>query len=404
MNEDLLRIGVPDALFVPIFLFLCAAAFPRIIRSVAPKHASALLKVAWLRMAFAIPGFIFATQSGPMDCHAYWRSPSEGFSFFADFSSLGSSMVEYLMLPFAWWLKLSFFSCFLPFAAFSAIGTILLGATLIKTNQGTMPRLGWLMLCLPNVIFWCSLPGKDVMMWFFGSLLLYGIFCMQSGIKTAFVLLFSMAGMFAFRPHVAVASMVAIIFVLIFAPKGTSWVSRHRIGILLLTFVSMAVALPYLKEYINVSDWTNLSEYSERFQQSGETYDASKEGEASSIDLTGASPVTRMFSFMYRPLFIDAHNTAALAASLENLFLLILSTITIRNRRLWAGLFMKDFTLSTPLYLWISGWIILANAGGNNLGLFARQKVQLMPFFILFICILQTAPKQPTLPRAPQRV
>lgn len=390
MNEDLLKLGVTDFIFVPAFLILCFVMFPVICRRLAPGHAPGLTKLVWLRMAGLILVFAFMVTTPSADCHSYWRGPAQGELFTTYGEVLGTGMVEILMYPFAYWFKLSFFSCFLPFAALGSIGTLLLGATVIHLRQGDMTKLTWVLLALPNCIFWSSAPGKDVMMWFFGSLLLYTLFCMRGGLKGITFLLFSLAGMFAFRPHVAIASILALLPVLLRAPHGVVWLSRYRIGVFVFCLIGLLVAIPLAKDYLRVEDFTDVSAYTERFKASGELYSAENEGEASSIDLTGASPPMRMVAFMFRPLFFDANGLMGVLASLENLLLLVLTILIIFKRRFWWGLLNRDFLISAPLYLWCFSWIMLSMSGGNNLGLFARQKVQLMPFWILLMCLLAT--------------
>lgn len=92
-----------------------------------------------------------------------------------------------------------------------------------------------------------------------------------------------------------------------------------------------------------------------------------------------------VITVLYRPLIIEAHNTQALVTGAETAFLLALSIVRLRwvfgtlrllRRRPYVALCAAHTLLMI---------LVLSNAA--NFGLLARQRVQLLPFFLALLCI-----------------
>ncbi|MDF2159395.1 hypothetical protein [Algoriphagus sp. CAU 1675] len=106
----------------------------------------------------------------------------------------------------------------------------------------------------------------------------------------------------------------------------------------------------------------------------------------SAVDISSYSLPMRLFTYMFRPLFIDAHNFVALFSSVENLVYLWLSFFIYRN---WTPEALRDM----PLFLkaGILTFIPVALAFMNalsNLGVVMRMKNMTMIYFLLFCFFL----------------
>jgi hypothetical protein len=94
---------------------------------------------------------------------------------------------------------------------------------------------------------------------------------------------------------------------------------------------------------------------------------------------------------LYRPLLIDAHNTQALVTGLETTFLLALSFVRFR----WALAAVRHIRRRPYLALCAANTALMIFVLSNvaNFGLLARQRIQLLPFFLVWLCV--PAPARP---------
>jgi hypothetical protein len=111
-------------------------------------------------------------------------------------------------------------------------------------------------------------------------------------------------------------------------------------------------------------------------------------GGGSSVDISHYNIVLRLFSFLYRPLFIDAHSISMVAASFENLILLAISLVMLLPS--FIRFILKDrclFTRFCATYF-VLGTTIMAVAT-PNLGTAARHKQMFIPCLLaLFVLYL----------------
>ncbi|WP_276373566.1 hypothetical protein [Chryseolinea sp. H1M3-3] len=113
---------------------------------------------------------------------------------------------------------------------------------------------------------------------------------------------------------------------------------------------------------------------------------------SSGVDITSYSLPFQVFTFIYRPLFIDAGGLLGLIVSFENVFYLFLTLKMLTRlsgiRFLWGG----NFLSKSALLSFITISIALAQVSGN-LGLAMRQKSQVMILFLFVIISFLDAEK-----------
>jgi hypothetical protein len=92
-----------------------------------------------------------------------------------------------------------------------------------------------------------------------------------------------------------------------------------------------------------------------------------------------------IITVMFRPLPYEAHNFQALAASLENSFLLIYAFIRIP----WGFAALRSMRRQpyVAMALVYTAMFIVAFSSFSNFGNLVRQRVQVLPFFIALLCI-----------------
>ncbi|MBT3581734.1 hypothetical protein HN511_05525, partial [bacterium] len=124
----------------------------------------------------------------------------------------------------------------------------------------------------------------------------------------------------------------------------------------------------------------------------------------SSVNISNYSVPMKLFTYLFRPLLVDAKNPLMLIISFENLFYIILFS-SIFSLGFWHFLFKNfNFYLRFNLFYFLITLLVMANTT-TNLGIAVRQKTMIMFSLITIIflykcyslderaCILQQAEK-----------
>ncbi|MEM0944452.1 MAG: hypothetical protein AAGI70_10950, partial [Pseudomonadota bacterium] len=185
---------------------------------------------------------------------------------------------------------------------------------------------------------------------------------------------------FLVRPHVGFIIILAMM--LAFLPLLGRTGERARLmgvgalvcTVLLLPFVTLFIGL----EETGVEQVTALVERRQGINQS----------DGSSIDIAQMSVPMRVITFWFRPLFLDAQGALGLAASVENLFLLLVfAGLMLNLKRLMRLLRLSEVLRFHAIFLVIMTLALSQLIG--NLGLALRQKMMLVPaLFILAAAVI----------------
>ncbi len=105
----------------------------------------------------------------------------------------------------------------------------------------------------------------------------------------------------------------------------------------------------------------------------------------SGIDISQYSFPMKLFTFLFRPLFVDAPGALGIIVSVENLFYLIITFKLLGNARGWKFLATGNFLAKSALFSFLTVSAALAQISGN-LGLAMRQKSQVM-ILLMFIIL-----------------
>jgi len=101
------------------------------------------------------------------------------------------------------------------------------------------------------------------------------------------------------------------------------------------------------------------------------------------VDIANYNQAQKLFTFLYRPLFIDAPGVLGFIVSFENLLYVLFTINLIRygplSWRHWNGLIRILF------FIFIYGSVSLSQIAGN-LGIAMRQKAQIVPLFFIVYC------------------
>jgi hypothetical protein len=281
-------------------------------------------------------------------------------------------------LVFSW---LGFWGLFLFYRAFT-----------IAVPEGRRRSYARLVFFLPSLVYWPSSEGKEAWMMFALGIAGFGAARILSGrtvegLVTAGIGLWTMG---LIRPHVAglVAVGLAAAFLIRkpredLRPAGVFAKVVGLAAVLILAAVLVARTDQFLRNSsIQASPTQNLTGVlqgvSEKTAQGGSEF-------SPPLFNSPARAPLAIATVLFRPLIIEAHNAQTVAAALEATFLLLL---TFRRRRWLVAAFKsarrQPFVAFAIAYTAV---FIVAFSGVANFGLLARERVQMLPLFLVLLCI-----------------
>jgi hypothetical protein len=275
-------------------------------------------------------------------------------------------------------LSASYLDLFMLFHIFGYVGLVLLYVLCHRVLQdhpeGRYPELALKVgVFLPGLHFWTCAIGKDSLIF----LAIVGvIWSLRSARRRAVVLLCGLALCFFIRPHIATALLGACALALV---SSSDVPLRWRIPAFGLVLIALWFAVPLLIDFLKLEDVSmgSVAEYIERRQ--GDNLDG-----GTSVDISTYSFPMQFFTYMFRPLFLDASGGLALVVSVENLLYLGLCLYLTPDvfRALWHG--HGGFFMRFNFVFWLAATSILA-ATTANMGLAIRQKTMVLPSLLLVL-------------------
>ena len=295
---------------------------------------------------------------------------------------------------------------FLMFAFIAFIGQLLFYSALRPWFDDRQLKLyGIAVFFLPSVVFWPSSLGKEALMTLFLGLAVYGASRMLLTYDFT-SLLFLAPGIFLasrIRPHVAALLAISIVLAALLGrtPKPAKR-SPKRLILVGMAVAGMAFSLAAFSTTFGVT-----------LSGEGETQDPTAFLDlVSSRTAQGGSEITggavdsvaqlpgAVVTVLFRPLIHEAGDLQNVLSAIEGTALLLLTIWKLpemwRNRR---QLRRKPILLLAGLY---TGGFIIAFSAILNLGIIARQRVQVLPFLFAVLIGLgwhETHPSSTGLPR-----
>ncbi len=234
-----------------------------------------------------------------------------------------------------------------------------------------------------NLHFWSSGVGKDAISfwgiaWFMFSIQNYKSRWWQGLIALFFV--------YMARPHMgqALISGAGIAFLL-----GSEVKSTYKVALSSLALIGAVYLSANTLESLKLTDFSleTLEEFS-----GTKVRDLSSGNVGSGVNLASYSWPIKLFTYMFRPLFIDAHNIVSFFSSFENALYLWLSFFIYRN---WTPEAIRDMPLfiKAGMITFIPVTLAFMNSL-SNLGIVMRMKNMTMIYFLLFCFFLITYNKK----------
>lgn len=365
-----------------IILLLIVFATSYLINYVSSHFPVASSRYLWTLFgvhAFMTGIYFISAALTSSDSVAYYNVAKESGSWFELFDS-GTKFIGFLAYVTVNFLNLSYYSVMVIFSFFGFLG-ILLFYLVASENIRLRPsfrKLSYveIVFLLPNIHYWSSSLGK-------GSTILFGLALFTFGLsRFNRRLLFLVLGSFftyMVRPHIFFAMIISIMMGILITTSGIKWYFRWLIFIIaafVFYYISGSVVEFAETDSLNFFTSDVLTHRVSELTRSG-----------SGVDIQNYNFFFKMFTFWFRPLFVDGLNFVGLFASFENAFYLYMFGLFI-----FRGIpNFRDFNgwFRICLIFFLLGSVILAQVSGN-LGIAMRQKAQMMPFFFIIFCKAMT--------------
>lgn len=373
-----------------------------LIRHVSKKHEESwladLLALGFaLKMAGAMSRYLVAyvVYGGAADAQRYnlvaasqyklWR---EGVITFEILGKQGTQWMEVITTAVYTVVGPSPLSAFVIFSAFAFWGQYLLYCAFrLALPDANHKRYAVFVFVLPSLIFWPSSIGKESWLMFFVGATAFGaakFFARERGALG--LLLLGAAGTALLRPHLSVLLFASLFVAQLFRPtpdRSTGIISK-AIGVVVMG-ASAVLLTSQSASFLGIDDLSvqavsdTVTSASEQASEGGTSaFDSSPA--SSPADIPGA-----VVTVLFRPFPWEAHNAQMLIQSLEGLLLIVLTV------RAWPQLRRLPTILRRTPYvtfaLTYTSAFIWAFSGFGNFGILARQRVLMIPFFLILLAL-----------------
>ncbi len=390
-------------LIEPVFLVPVLAYIAwRIARRIAavdrdPWMVSFVMAAFWAKMIGTlvralVVSLIYDNRSDALDYHQWGQFFAPMFRGF-DFSQIRSwSGTEFMRTMTGVIYSVtgaSEYSGAIVFSFMSFVGLLLLWRAFARAvPDGLHRRYAILVLFLPSFLYWPSALGKEGWAIFCLGIASYGVALVMTreiplGVAMVAAGLF---GVTLLRPHVSLTIFSGIFLAAAVGkstrPGGTSSILRMVLfGMLVVLGTTLAASTAQFfgverldQETINQT----LSDAEGRTSEAGSTFTPVRMSNPLNTPLA-------LVTVLFRPLPIEASSPVSFGSSLEGVFLIVLAVKSGRRLRSIPRAMRR-----TPYVAYSVGIMftfIFAFSSFSNFGILARQRCQVLPFFLVLLCL-----------------
>jgi hypothetical protein len=316
-------------------------------------------------------------KGGISDSIAYYNSAASASRFTYDiFSSYDLGFMQALLFPLIHYFKLTFLSCNILFNLFGFGGLIVLYLAILdylKLEDGKGTYIPYL-LFFPSFSFWTGFAGKDAILFFSLGLFIYSIVNIN---KRMLFAIFALGLMLQVRPYMCIIVSLSVLMA-VFSAKDSSFIAKVILIFAMTGFLLLGRNFFIEKQNIDIA---NIYESQKGIESTQGAWGGGSDTAISNYNIPG-----KLFTFLYRPLFFDAHSLMMVVSSFENLFLLIISICFLKPNIYKVILSEKSFFTKFNLYYFFIATTILSYAN-SNLGTIARKRIMVTISLIVLVSI-----------------
>lgn len=319
--------------------------------------------------------FYFLSREMGNDAVGYYYEASYTYNNWKDAFGQGIYFIYFLVYPLVKYFGLTYLGCFFIFSFLGLIAFYKLFK--VYSHLFNYEWNNWLyLLLLPNMHFWSVAIGKDVLMFYGFTMVLYNYYFKKPLINYVIPLL--LLGFV--RIHVLFFFFAGLVVSQLFFNKEM----KLYLKVLLISIVSGIVlaTMPYFLELVGAGKNDTVAKRLNMFEAK------QFEGATTSENMHNANILYKSFSYLFRPLFYDVHSILSVVASFENLLWVLMFYTIVKYYKLKSVPRLKK-------YFWygviIIVCVILPSVYTlNNIGIALRQKHMISPFllFVFYIAII----------------
>ena len=331
--------------------------------------------------------YLWYAYNNPSDSIRYYGDISEHSGSWFDLFGTDTLFINFFSYPF-YKLGFNYDMLMLTFAWFGYLGFLyayLFFREKIPLNIKVFKKIDLftLILFLPNMHFWTASLGKGAPIFLGLMMFTYAIIDPKGRL---FLLILSSIIIFHIRPHVFMFVAVGTVLGYMSGKEKIAFWKKAMISI------SMIGALLLLQDQIlGVMGLSSSDNILQDFEETAEKRAGDLSRSGSGVDMSSYSLPFKLFTFWFRPLFIDAPNMLGIITSIENLMYLLLFIKIIKKD------FVK-FIMDSPALVKMSFVIFFMTSFAmtfvmSNLGIIVRQKSMVM-YFLFFVIYYYLAEKK----------
>ncbi|MBF8964228.1 hypothetical protein I0P70_13315 [Pontibacter sp. FD36] len=313
------------------------------------------------------------------DSKTYFARSAEYTGAWTNLLVTGTRFIEFVAYPFTNTFGFSYEMAMLLFAWFGYIGFVHFYIFFRENLKLKLQLWGYdlliILLFLPNMHFWTASLGKGALIFMGIGLFAYGMRFPQ---KRLFALILGSLTVYMVRPHM-------FMFLGVGAVVGY-FTGREKVPFYqkILVYVAFAGAIFVMSDQILAMANINEEDVVGSFQDFSQVQAGRLQSAGSGVDITSYPLPLKLFTFWFRPLFVDAPGALGIFVSFENLLYVILAWKLIDKDFIP---FLKKSTslVKMSLVIFIASSIALSFVM-SNLGIAMRQKSMVM-YFLFFVII-----------------
>lgn len=324
--------------------------------------------------------------NNPSDSKRYWNDVSNFGGSWLELFGTDTTFINFIAYPF-YKIGFSYDMIMVTFAWLGYLGFVYAYMFFrekipVKITVFKMDLLS-LILFFPNMHFWTASLGKGSLIFLGLMMFTYAIVNPKSRMR---LLILGSAIIFYIRPHV-------FMFVAIGAILGyMSGKEKIPLWQKLMVFGVMFGALILLQDQIlGVMNLQNSDNLIEDFEAAAEKNSEDLSRSSSGVDMSSYPLPLKLFTFWFRPLFLDAPGVLGIITSFENLIYLLLF-MKILKRDFIRFIRKSPAIIKMSLVIFFMASFAMTFVM-SNLGIIMRQKTMVM-YYIFFVIYYYLAQKK----------
>lgn len=343
-------------------------------------------RLIWYHAALSGVYYLYALFN-PSDSWEYYSRIVRNFrgESWNDFYGTSTQFIEFLGYPLVK-LGLPYASVMMVFAWVGLLGFFYFYISFKETIRFRHEWLGFdlttLVFFLPNLHFWAASFGKGSVIFFGFGLLIFGL---RNIHRRWLAVAFGAIVVYHVRPHILIICLVGVVIGFTFSTRGVGWSWRVlAVAIALVAFFYIyddVMALIGFEEEELINESADLTRRIRGLSKAN-----------SGVDITQYNFPMKLFTFLFRPLFVDAPGALGVIVSFENVFYLLM-LLKIMQTRFIQFVQRSDYLVKTALISFLGVASALAQVSAN-LGLAMRQKSQVMILFLFVVLAFLDSEKQ----------